>query len=73
MVRDRAEHIYTLLRPEITEITTQLETGTWQDDAVMTQVELPEQQSSEGRLRWGEEWVYPSEDLVRYAHERVPL
>ena len=72
VVRDRAEHIYTLLRPEITEITTQLETGTWQNDFVVMQVELPEQQSSEGRMRWGEEWVYPSEDLIRYVHGEFP-
>jgi hypothetical protein len=72
VVRDRAMHIHTLLHQEITEITTQLETRTWDGAAALMQVDLPEQQSSEGRMRWGEEWVYPSEDLMRYAHGEFP-
>jgi hypothetical protein len=71
-MQGKAERVCAQLQPKLQEITTQFERKTWQSREVIYCARLPDLQVSEGRMQWGEEWVYPSEDLVRYVFGAFP-
>lgn len=52
-----------LLQPELEDATKQLKAGEVPDPVIL-EFTLPMKESAGGRIEWGEEWVFPSADLL---------